>query len=105
MTWPTYYAVLLRPGSRWDPAKPVREQPLWDEHARFMDAMFATGVVVLAGPFADQTGSLVILQARSAAHARELYRDDPWTVHDVLVVADVKEWTIFLDGRTRSPQG
>jgi uncharacterized protein YciI len=97
----TYCAVFLKPGSRWDPEKPVREQPLWDEHARYMDAIFATGVVVLGGPFADRTGSLVILEAPSASHARELYREDPWTVHDVLVVADVKEWTIFLDGRRR----
>ena len=34
----TYYAAFLRPGSRWDPDKPVREQPFWDDHARFMDA-------------------------------------------------------------------
>jgi hypothetical protein len=95
----TYYAVFMRPGSGWDPHKPVREQPLWDAHAEYMDAMFATGVVVLGGPFADRTGSLVILKAGSADDARAMYRDDPWTVHDILVVADVKEWTIFLDGR------
>jgi uncharacterized protein YciI len=95
----TYYAVFMRPGSGWNPQKPVREQSLWDEHARYMDAMFATGVVVLGGPFADRSGSLVILNAESAEHARALYRGDPWTTHDILVVGDVKEWTIFLDGR------
>jgi uncharacterized protein YciI len=97
----TYYAVFLRPGSGWVPEKGVREQPFWDDHARYMDALFANGAVVLGGPFADRTGSMVILEAQSAAHARELYRDDPWTVHDVLVVAEVKEWTIFLDARHR----
>ena len=97
----TYYAAFLRPGSGWDPRKAVREQPLWNEHARYMDALFASGVVVLGGPFADRSGSLVILKAESATHARDLYRDDPWTVHDILVVAEVKEWTIFLDERRR----
>ena len=97
----TYYAAFLRPGSRWDPDKPVREQPLWDEHARYMDALFETGVVVLGGPFVDRSGSMVILEAGSATEARDLYRGDPWTVHDILVVAEVKGWTIFLDGRSR----
>ena len=54
----TYYAAFLRPGARWDPAKPVREQPFWDDHARFMDALFEKGAIVLGGPFADRTGSL-----------------------------------------------
>jgi uncharacterized protein YciI len=100
----TYYAAFLRPGSRWNPDKPVREQPFWDDHARYMDALFETGVIVLGGPFADRTGSLVVVAADSAARVREMYRGDPWTEHDVLVVADVKEWVIFLD-REHSGQG
>jgi uncharacterized protein YciI len=96
----TYYAAFLRPGSRWDPEKAVREQPFWKEHAVYMDSLFADGVVVLGGPVADRSGSMVILKAQSTTQAREMFRDDPWTVHDVLVVADVKEWTIFLDART-----
>jgi uncharacterized protein YciI len=98
----TYYAAFLRPGSRWDPDKPVREQAFWDDHARFMDSLFETGAIILGGPFADRTGSLVIVAADSAARVREMFRGDPWTQRDVLVVADVKEWTIFLDTRQRS---
>jgi len=30
-----------------------------------------------------------------------MFRDDPWNVADTLVVADVKEWTIFLDDSDR----
>jgi uncharacterized protein YciI len=97
----TLYAAFLRPGRRWDPDKPVRQQPFWDEHARYMDALFETRVIVLGGPFADRTGSLVIVKADNAALVREMFRRDPWTEHDLLVVADVKEWTIFLDGRQR----
>jgi len=49
-------AVFLRPGSQWNPDLPVREQAYWDEHARFVDALFAAGTVILAGPFADGSG-------------------------------------------------
>jgi len=95
----TYYAALRHPGSLWDPEKTAREQPYWDDHAIFMDAMFETGVVILGGPFADRSGSLVILKVESAARVRELFANDPWTLHDVLQVGEVKEWTIFLDSR------
>jgi uncharacterized protein YciI len=97
----TYYAAVLRPGRLWNPDKPVREQPFWDGHAQYMDALFEKGAIILGGPFADRTGSLVIVAADNVAQVREMFRRDPWTEQDVLVVADVKEWTIFLDGRQK----
>jgi len=95
-------AVFQRHGSQWNPNLPVREQASWDEHARFVDALFAAGTVVMAGPFADGSGSLVILSAASADAARAIFREDPWAQQDILVAGDVKEWTIFLDGRNKS---
>src|ERR1700692_2590615 len=89
-------AVFLHPGAQWNPDLPVREQAYWDEHARFMDSLFEAGCVLLAGPFADCSGSMVILIAGSAEAARAIFREDPWSRQDVLVAGDVKEWTIFL---------
>jgi uncharacterized protein YciI len=45
--------------------------------------------IVLGGPFADRTGSLVIVAADNAERVHEMFRSDPWTEQDVLVVADV----------------
>ena len=53
----TYYAAFLRPGALWNPDRPVREQVFWDDHARYMDALFDSGTIVLGGPFADRTGA------------------------------------------------
>jgi uncharacterized protein YciI len=52
-------------------------------------------VIILGGPFGDRTGSLVVVAADSTAQVHEMFRCDPWTEQDVLVVADVKEWIIF----------
>lgn len=97
-------AVFLRPGSRWDYDKPVREQAYWDDHARFMDSLFESGKVILGGPFADGTGSMVIYAAESVEAARKIFLGDPWTEKDVLVAAEFKEWTIFLDSRNRKEE-
>jgi len=94
--------LFQRHGAAWDPAKPVREQAFWDAHARFVDALYDAGKILLAGPFADGSGSLVVLDAESPEAARALFRDDPWATNDILIAADVKEWTIFLDGRDRT---
>jgi uncharacterized protein YciI len=94
-------AVFLRPGSNWNPELPVREQAYWDEHARFMDKLFDEGSVILAGPFADRSGSMVILIAESPEAAIAIFREDPWAHHDILVAVDAKEWTIFLDAREK----
>lgn len=91
-------ALLLRPGPNWDSSKSVREQRLWDEHARFVDDLFARGLVMLAGPFApDGVGALVILNVQTADEARAIYADDPWAHHQILLTSEAKEWTIFLD--------
>ena len=93
--------LFQRHGSAWDPEKAVRAQAFWDDHARFVDALYAQGKILLAGPFADGSGSLVVLNVDSPEEARAAFHDDPWAKRDILVAADVKEWTIFLDGRDR----
>lgn len=96
-------ALFLQPGPNWDLSRGVREQQFWDEHAHFVDDLFARGLVMLAGPFApDGTGALVILNVETANEARAIYADDPWAHQQILLPADAKEWTIFLDYRDES---
>jgi uncharacterized protein YciI len=95
--------VFLRPGSKWNPDLPVRNQAYWNEHARFMDALFDAGTVIIAGPFADRSGSMVILAAESPDAALTIFREDPWAHQDILVAVEAKEWTIFLDAREKGP--
>jgi uncharacterized protein len=96
---PTLYLVFRDPGPSWVTGLPSRQQPLWDEHAVFMDRLFEHGRIVLAGPYADYSRVLLIVEARDADEASELFRDDPWTTSGILVHSDVIEWTVFLDSR------
>ena len=93
-------ALFLKPGQNWNHNKGVREQPLWEEHARFVDNLFDRGLIMLAGPFTPEgTGALVILNVETIEEARTLYADDPWALREILFIADAREWTVFLDGR------
>jgi uncharacterized protein YciI len=95
----TLYLVFRDPGPSWVRGVPTREQPLWDEHAAFMDRILEQGRIVLAGPYADFSRALIIVQANSAKEALALLNDDPWEKAGILVPGEVVEWRIYLDSR------
>ena len=97
------FLVERTPGSDWVAGVDTRQQPLWDEHAAFMDDLFERGLVVLAGPIAGGAGeSLVVMEAEAEDALRELLAADPWCRDgDLLRVARIREWRVFLDARTR----
>jgi len=95
----TLYLVFRNPGQSWVPGLPSRQQPLWDEHAVFMDRLFEQGRIILGGPYADYSRALLIVEASSIAAAAELFRDDPWARHGILIESEVIEWSVFLDSR------
>ncbi len=98
----TLYLVFRDPGPAWVPGRSSRQQPLWDEHAEFMDRLFDQGRIVLGGPYADASRVLIIVNAGDRAEAGTLLRDDPWTTRGILVDSEVIEWSIFLDSRQKT---
>jgi len=93
----TLYLVFRNPGSAWVSGLPTRRQPNWDRHAQFMDELFEDGRIVLAGPYADLSRVLLIVEASDSHDASALFDEDPWTTDGILVTTDVIEWTVFLD--------
>jgi uncharacterized protein YciI len=98
----TLFLVFRNPGPAWVQGLPTRQQPQWDLHANFVDQLFDQGRIVLAGPYADFSRALIIVNAQDAEEARGLFRDDPWTRHGILVDSEVIEWTVFLDSRHKA---
>jgi uncharacterized protein YciI len=76
----------------------MREQALWDEHARFMDDLVDTGFVVLGGPLEGGRRVLLIVSAEDEAALRARFADDPWIQNGMLTVSHVEPWTVLLHG-------
>ncbi len=49
--------------------------------------------VVLAGPLADKTGSLLVLEFDSREDAEEFVRQDPYTIHGVFERVEIHPFT------------
>ncbi len=93
--------IVERPtGDDWIPGRGPREQPLWDEHAQFMDALFDRGAIVLGGPLVDGSGAVLVMEATDDDDVRRQLAPDPWIVDaDVLRVGEIRKWRLYLDSR------
>lgn len=59
-------------------------------HLEHLRPLAAAGRVVLAGPFADGSGSLIIVEAESRAAVWEMVERDPYVVHGVFDRVEVR---------------
>jgi uncharacterized protein YciI len=69
-----------------------------------MDALFENGTVILGGPFADATGSLVIVEAESEQEVADVFANDPFVVHGIFALSHLKHWVLFLDARHKEEE-
>ena len=77
----------------------TREQPLWNEHAAFIDQLVAEGFISMGGPLPDEGGAMLIVNAEDENAVREKLKDDPWYTHGILKLQNVKRWQVFIDAR------
>lgn len=61
-------------------------------HREYLTALKAAGKLVAAGPFADQTGALLVYDVADEAELRAILADDPYTPADVYEIVTLQEW-------------
>jgi uncharacterized protein YciI len=93
------FLALSSAGPNRDPSKGTREQPFWDEHAKFIDQLVTDRFVLMGGPLVDEGGSLLIVNAKDEDEVREKLKNDPWAQRGILNLESVKRWQIFIDVR------
>ena len=101
------FAVTTAKGPNWDPARGIREQQAWEEHAAWADGLVDQGIVILGGPISSNSVDDVALLAVNAVdeqEVRSIFGNDPWVTIRVLRIKEVRSWTLWLDGR-RSRSG
>jgi uncharacterized protein YciI len=91
--------VRWRAGPAWTSGAPD-EQPGWGEHAQFINDLTARGIFVMGGPFADNSGSMSLLENVGEDEARELVLTDPFVANGVFVLEDLRAWNVWVDELT-----
>ena len=93
------FVTISSAGLNRDLSKGTREQLLWDEHARFIERLVADDFILLGGPFVDEGGAMLIVNAEDETEVREKLKNDPWFERGILELQSVKRWEIFIDER------
>ena len=88
--------MLSNAGPKRDLSKGSREQAFWDDHAAFIDGLVEAGLIRLGGPFEDG-GAMLVVRADSENAVREMLNSDPWYANDILQLASIRRWEIFID--------
>ena len=71
---------------------PDRRMEVRPAHREYLHALKDAGKLVTAGPFADQTGALLIYDVADEAELRDILAKDPYTAADVYEIATLTEW-------------
>ena len=67
-----------------------RRKSFRTEHLAYLEPLSRAGKVVIAGPFTDGSGSLIVFEADSLEAALEQARNDPYVTRGVFGSYDVK---------------
>jgi uncharacterized protein YciI len=76
-----------------DEALRLRTRPA---HREYLRSLFESGKLVMSGPWADETGAMLVYEAESLEAARELLEADPYRAAGVLADARIREWRVVF---------
>jgi uncharacterized protein YciI len=65
-------------------------------HREYLRSLADQGRLVTAGPFADDTGALLVYEAADEAEVHDILAADPYTAADVYDIQQLREWTPIL---------
>jgi uncharacterized protein YciI len=100
---PKQYVVLLKRGPKWVADKPAGEQALGN-HGRYLQGQMTKGALQLAGPFLDDSGGLVLYNAKDEADVRAIAEHDPGVVNGILAVESIRPFYLAFDAASgKSP--
>lgn len=65
-------------------------------HREYLAKLVESGKLWLSGPWADDTGALLVYEAENLAEAEGLLEADPYRRAGVLANARIREWRIVM---------
>ncbi len=66
-------------------------------HREYLRSLLEAGKIRLSGPFVDDSGALIVMEARDAAEVQAMLDADPYRKAGVIANARVKEWNIVME--------
>lgn len=86
------FAIIGYDGPDGQTKRPLHRQA----HLQRLEALARQGRLIVAGPFTDRTGSLILIEADSLEDATRFANEDPYVVHGVFQRVEVHPFNPVL---------
>jgi len=86
-----YFAAVLTYGEDAE-----RRQEVRPKHREYLRGKLESGKVLMAGPFGDDSGAIIIYQAEDISEVQEMLTNDPFAQNGVIVDSTIKPWKIVM---------
>lgn len=83
-----------------DKAKIAEHRPV---HRQYLNSLKASGRLVVAGPFTDDSGALIVYEADSVEEAEGLLQGDPFHQHGIFQQYQLRPWNPVMANREMFP--
>jgi uncharacterized protein YciI len=70
------------------------------EHREWLRGLLDEGVLVVSGPYTDDSGALIVVNGDDEASVRSLFDNDPFARENLLEAASVTEWKPVMGALT-----
>ena len=95
--------MLLKRGPKWVADKTAAGQALGN-HGRYLQEQITKGALQLAGPFLDDSGGLILYNAKDEAQVRAVAEHDPGVVDGILAVESIRPFHLAFEATSgKSP--
>jgi uncharacterized protein YciI len=96
---PSLFAVEIKVGKTWDPARPPQEQAYFREHSANLHRMREAGILVVGARYSDI--GLIVVSAATAAEVRAQMDQDP-SIAAGTFVYEVHPLNVFYPGELQA---
>src|SRR5262249_9688512 len=83
-----------------DKAKIAQIRPV---HRQYLTGLKEKGQLVVAGPFTDDSGALIVYEATAAEEAEKLLRVDPFCQNGIFLKWQLRPWIPVMANRELFP--
>jgi uncharacterized protein len=68
-------------------------------HREYLAGLIQQGMLVISGPFADDSGGLLIYEAETSTQVEKLIAEDPFATQGVFVSWEIRPWNVVFVNR------
>lgn len=98
------YIVQFQQGENWSAKYKYESQPGIERHLKYWQNLYLQEILLMSGPFEDQSGGLFLLRTKDRPTAEALLAGDP-AVQSKLIEASIQKWRILTSAmRSMKPQ-